>query len=282
MAEQIKITDPLYDNIEVDGVFHDLVLSAPFQRLKEIHQGGAIYLVNPLLNHTRFDHSLGVYWLVTRFGGSIRERVAALLHDLSHTAFSHVIDAVLDHQDEDYHETIFQEVINGSNIPSILARYDLSDALNSFDNCTLLEQPLPAISADRLDYTLRDLFQADLIARQEVKDFLADLAVKDGRFVIATAGSAQWFSQQYKRLNEDYFKRPEHLFANQQLAGIIKKAIADGKLSTTELMSTDADVIRKLNVGGYQEELTALQNLEGFDAFDFRNAAQKLKLRIIT
>jgi HD superfamily phosphohydrolase len=281
-VEQMKIADPLYDNIEVEGVFHALVLSAPFQRLKDIHQGGAIYLVNPLLNHTRFDHSLGVYWLATQFGGSIRERVAALLHDLSHTAFSHVIDAVLDHQEEDYHETIFQDVINDSMIPSVLAKYDLSDALDSFDNYTLLEQPLPAISADRLDYTLRDLFQADLITRQEVRNFLADLAVKDGRFVIATAASEQWFSQQYKKLNENYFKRPEHLFANQRLAQIVKKALADGKLSTIDLMSTDTEVIRKLNASGYQKELTALKNLEGFDEFDFRKAAQKLKTRLIS
>jgi len=282
MVEQMKITDALYDNIEVEGVFYNLVLSTPFQRLKEIHQGGAIYLVNPSLNHTRFNHSLGVYWLVKRFGGSIREQVAALLHDLSHTAFSHVVDAVLDHQDEDYHETIFEDVINGSEIPSILGRYGLNDALHSFDNYTLLEQPLPVISADCLDYTLRDLFQANLIAHHEVKNLLADLTVKDGRFVIATAASAQWFSQQYKRLNEEYFKRREHLFANQQLAEIIKKAIADGKLSTTELMYTDAEVIRKLNASGYREELRALQNLEGFEAFDFKSAAQKLKLRIIT
>ena len=278
----MNLTDTLYDNIEVEGVFQELILSAPFQRLKEIHQGGAIYLVNPLLNHTRFDHSLGVYWLVTRFGGNLRERVAALLHDLSHTAFSHVIDAVLDHKEEDFHETIFQEVLSSSTIPSILARYDLNDALNRFDRYTLLEQPLPEICADRLDYTLRDLFQADMINNDEIKNFLTDLAVKDGKFVISTAASAQWFSQQYKRLNEDYFKRPEHLFANQQLAGIIKKAIADGKLSKTELMSTDAEVIRKLNSSGYQAELTALKSLKGFDAFDFTKAAQKLKVRIMS
>ncbi|RNL51183.1 HD domain-containing protein [Pedobacter jejuensis] len=278
----MNIADTLYGNFEVEGVFQEIVLSAPFQRLKEVHQGGALYLVNPLLNHTRFDHSLGVYWLVTRFGGNLRERAAAMLHDLSHTAFSHVIDAVFDHKEVDFHETIFQEVLSSSTIPSILAKYNLNDILNSFDNYTLLEQPLPEICADRLDYTLRDLYHADMINSNEVKNFLNDLAVKDGKFVISTVASAKWFSQQYKRLNEDYFKKQEHLFANKQLAGIIRKAIIDGNLSKIELMSTDAEVIRKLNSSGYEDELTALKNLEGFDTFDFRKAAQNLKVRIMT
>lgn len=279
MTEKVNFKDPLYGNIQVEGVFKELVLSAPFQRLKDIHQGGAIYLVDPQLNHTRFDHSLGVYWLVTKFGGNLNERVAALLHDLSHTAFSHVIDAVLDYKKEDFHETIFQDVLNSSTIPFILNQYNLNDALNSFNNYTLLEQSLPEICADRLDYTLRDLFQANMIDRDEVSKFLTDLATKDGKFIISTTASTEWFSQQYKILNEDYFKRPEHLFANQKFAGIIKSAISDGKLSKTDLMSTDSEVILKLNSNGYQEELIALKKFEGFDAFDSIVAARKLKVR---
>jgi HD superfamily phosphohydrolase len=32
--------------------------------------------------------------LVRRLGASLEEQIAALLHDVSHTAFSHVIDSV--------------------------------------------------------------------------------------------------------------------------------------------------------------------------------------------
>jgi HD superfamily phosphohydrolase len=42
--------------------------------------------------------------LIWRLGGSLREQLAGLLHDVSHAAFSHLIDHVLDVAEEDYHE----------------------------------------------------------------------------------------------------------------------------------------------------------------------------------
>ncbi|MCX2481595.1 HD domain-containing protein [Pedobacter sp. MC2016-15] len=281
MDEEINIDDALYGSIKIDGVFKELVQSSAFQRLKEINQGGAVFMVNPDSNHTRFDHSLGVYWLVTKFGGDLRERTAALLHDLSHTAFSHVVDAVFDHRNEDYHESIFEEVIRNSTIPSILNKYDLSDALDSFERYTLLEQSLPEICADRIDYTLRDLFQARMITSDEVNSFIADLQIENGKFVISTTASEEWFKYQYKRLNEDYFRRPEHLFANQKMAELLKRAVADGNLSKADLMTTDTEVIRKLKSAGFHEEISALRNLDGFQSFDMKRAAQKLKLRVM-
>ena len=47
---------------------------------------------------TRYEHSVGVMLLARRVGGGLREQVAALLHDVSHTAFSHVIDHVFHDQ----------------------------------------------------------------------------------------------------------------------------------------------------------------------------------------
>ena len=53
------IYDEIYGEFEVDKVLEELILSRPVQRLKEIHQGGASYLVNEKWNVTRFDHSIG-------------------------------------------------------------------------------------------------------------------------------------------------------------------------------------------------------------------------------
>lgn len=51
--------------------------------------------MNKEWNVTRFDHSVGVMLLVKKLGGSVEEQIAGLLHDVSHTAFSHVVDYVL-------------------------------------------------------------------------------------------------------------------------------------------------------------------------------------------
>ncbi len=61
--------------------------------------------------------------LIKLLGGSIKEQIAGLLHDVSHTAFSHVIDFALENINENYHEEIFYEVIENSQIPSILSKH---------------------------------------------------------------------------------------------------------------------------------------------------------------
>ena len=73
---------------------------------------------------------LGVMALVQRLGGGLEEQIAALLHDVSHTAFSHVIDYVFhSHDSQGYHEEHKEAFMAGSDIPAALARhgYDWRD-----------------------------------------------------------------------------------------------------------------------------------------------------------
>ena len=116
----MEISDVIYGHHHIDGVLEELIKSAPVQRLKGIYQGGASFLVNQKWNVTRYEHCIGVMLLIKKLGGTIEEQIAGLLHDVSHTAFSHVVDVVFENQAEDYHENIFQQVIVHSEIPDIL------------------------------------------------------------------------------------------------------------------------------------------------------------------
>ena len=87
-----------------------LIDTPEFQRLKSISQLGLVGLVYPAANHTRFEHSLGVYRLALlylrrlahdeRFAkllGSAEAElliVTALLHDLGHWPFCHAIEDI--------------------------------------------------------------------------------------------------------------------------------------------------------------------------------------------
>ena len=80
-----------------------LVDAPEFRRLANISQLGLVSLVYPAANHTRFEHSLGVYRMALlyldrladndRFEAAVppaaaeRFLVAALLHDLGHWPF---------------------------------------------------------------------------------------------------------------------------------------------------------------------------------------------------
>ena len=88
----------------------ELIDTSDFRRLARISQLGLVTLVYPAANHTRFEHSLGVYRIALlylqrlardeRFANIVDARdaelflVAALLHDLGHWPFCHPIEDV--------------------------------------------------------------------------------------------------------------------------------------------------------------------------------------------
>src|SRR5690625_2624186 len=113
--DEVKVfKDPVHRYIRVnDQVIWDLIATPEFQRLRRIKQLGTTYLVFHGAEHSRFQHSLGVYEIVRRiiddgFSGrpewDDEERLvtlcAALLHDLGHGPYSHAFENVfnLDHE----------------------------------------------------------------------------------------------------------------------------------------------------------------------------------------
>lgn len=103
------IEDPVYGRWKVEEVLGELIHSPPVQRLQKIHPGGAAHLVHSAWNVTRFEHSVGVMLLIRHLGGSLEEQVAGLLHDVSHTAFSHVVDIVVASPEEVFPRPIFRD-----------------------------------------------------------------------------------------------------------------------------------------------------------------------------
>lgn len=242
------LSDNIYGEFEVDKVLEELILSKPVQRLKGVHQGGASYLVNEKWNVTRFDHSIGVMLLIKKLGGSVQEQIAGLLHDISHTAFSHVIDFVFDNQDEDYHEKIYSSVIIDSEIPIILAKYEYNykDILFDDSKWTLLEQSAPELCADRVDYTLRDMFEYGQISFEEVQDFLSNLIVIDGKMYLQSIEIAEWFVQTYYQEVIDFFMDPLNIYGNDILANTLKIALAKKIIGLDDFLGEDEEVIYKI------------------------------------
>src|SRR5215471_4523943 len=81
-----------------------LIDTPEFQRLRRVRQLGLAYFAYQSAEHSRFTHSLGAGHLATRILDKLGHkysitdadrtavRVAALLHDIGHGAFSHVIE----------------------------------------------------------------------------------------------------------------------------------------------------------------------------------------------
>ncbi|MCQ6285793.1 MULTISPECIES: HD domain-containing protein [Bacillus cereus group] len=242
------ISDVLYGEFEVDQVVEELILSKSMQRLKGIHQAGASYLMNEKWNVTRFEHSVGVMLLVKKLGGSVEEQIAGLLHDISHTAFSHVIDYVFDNEDESYHEEIFSSVVKNSEIPAILAKhgYNYEDILLDDSKWTLLERSAPELCADRVDYTLRDMYTYGYISLEEVHSFLEDVIEVEGKMVLQSIEMAEWFTETYYKDVIDFFMKPINIYGNEMLAKTLKLALHKKVIHADDFLLEDDELISKL------------------------------------
>ncbi|QHE54198.1 HD domain-containing protein [Pontibacillus sp. HMF3514] len=244
----MHIEDKIYGSFDInEEVLQELLTSNPVQRLKGIHQGGASYLVNPEWNVTRYDHSVGVMLLIRLLGGSVDEQAAGLLHDVSHTAFSHVIDFVLDYENQDYHEEIFEEVISQSDIPEILKRHGLDIAkVMDEENWKILEQPLPDLCADRIDYTLRDMNQQGMMHQKDIDSLLKSLRFNGEKVYVDDDGAAEWFVRFYYKEVIDYFLHPLNVYGYQVLSQSLKEALQRGVITREDFLLTDEELLHKV------------------------------------
>ncbi|KRF63623.1 hypothetical protein ASG99_05740 [Bacillus sp. Soil768D1] len=281
------ITDNIYGEFEIEKVIEELILCKPVQRLKGIHQGGASYLVNKKWNVTRFDHSIGVMLLIKKLGGSVEEQIAGLLHDVSHTAFSHVVDFVLDNKEEDYHEEIYSTVVKNSEIPTILEKfgYNFEDILQDDSKWTLLEQPAPELCADRVDYTLRDMYEYGHISLEEVQCFLNHLIVVEGKMYLQNIEIAEWFVKTYYKEVIDFFMDPLNIYGNDMLAKILKLSLDKNIISLDDFLSEDEELIYKIKSAEDKELFGLLrklnQNVQVKEDRDNYDLHRKNKVRMI-
>ncbi|WBL20864.1 HD domain-containing protein [Zunongwangia sp. HRR-M8] len=244
----MKYIDKIYGEFEFTDVIEDLINTSVFQRLKGIHQGGAIFLVNPKINHTRFEHSIGVMILIKKLGGSIEEQIAGLIHDISHTAFSHLIDYVLDIEEEDYHEKRFEKVLRDKELNDVLKKYQLDPSkFVDIEKYQLLEYPLPFLSADRIDYTLRDLFQIGKISIKEIIWFLSGLKIVDNRIVLISQEYGKWFQSKYEFLVSEYFGGKQNKEVNILMKEIVKDCLTKGIIQEDDFYQDDFYLINKIN-----------------------------------
>lgn len=276
----IQLDDLLYGKMDFTMVVSDLLKTDAMKRLAGVHQSGAIFLVNPDICHSRLEHAIGVMMLIKKMGGTELEQIAGLLHDVSHTAFSHVGDYIFDNQAEDYHEKVFAEIVYRSEIPDVLLKhgYDLNQVL--YGTFNILEQPLPALCADRLDYTLRDGIHSGIITRQSARKFLNSVVLHDGKLAVNDSTQVEWINKTFEKLNNEVFKLPLYLYANGKMAELIKNFLKRGLLNESDLFKTDTLLLNKIRTSyaGY-EAIKSIKQLRGFSEFMRHGAVPDVKSR---
>ncbi|PCJ55345.1 MAG: hypothetical protein COA73_13570 [Candidatus Hydrogenedentota bacterium] len=102
------ITDSIHGDIHLSELEHKVIDTASFQRLRRIKQLSMGQLTYPNATHSRFAHSLGVLKIMTKVIDATKNngalnlsdiqeqdlRLAALLHDIGHYPYSHLMEKV--------------------------------------------------------------------------------------------------------------------------------------------------------------------------------------------
>jgi hypothetical protein len=260
----VQVADPLHGSVEVDEpVLVDLLTTPALQRLKGVHQAGAVWLVRPERDVTRWEHSVGTMLLVRRLGGCVHEQAAALLHDAGHGAFSHVIDRVFDAADDCWHEREGVAWLARTEAPGVLARHGLDPRrVLAPHGWPLLDRPAPDLCADRIDYALRDAVSEGLVTADEASSFLAAVAVDgDGTVVVTSAAWGTWLAERFARLVDTVYLDPAGLWADWVLATAIRRGLDLGALHRDALLGTDAELLERLRATGDAETVASLAAL---------------------
>lgn len=278
-GEHITIDDPLYGSFQIsEPVLVDMIQNCKtFNRLAQVHQAGACYAVRPeFWNITRKEHSIGVMLLIRRLGGSIEEQLAGLLHDISHTAFSHVIDLVVKSKGHDFHDSLVTRFITQTDVKEVLEKhgYDAKLFAKNLDSCSdfhILECDLPNLCADRIDYTLRDLYFYFNHSQESIHTFVDSLVMVNNGTNIAckTIETAEWFVKGYQE-EINFFFDAVNLYSYDVLADILKQALEKDVISMEEdiIMGTDVSVMERINTSGDE---SLIQQLNGMKRLDYGN-----------
>lgn len=177
LKEEKVFKDPVHKYIYIqDPLIWDLINTSEFQRLRRIRQLGTSYLTFHGAEHSRFNHSLGVYEVArkiisqfernqyTQWNSDNRLLVltAALLHDLGHAPFSHSMERVFGTDHEQWScrlilgDTEVNRVLKG--VSAVFPEQVASLIAKTHPDKLLVSMVSSQLDADRMDYLLRDAY----------------------------------------------------------------------------------------------------------------------------
>jgi len=190
--------DPVHGEVFVPEELMPIVDHPLFQRLRRLSQLALASYVYPSATHTRFSHSLGVFYITSRATDDLATQVYALVHDVGHGPFSHLSEYALARNGHHFdHDERMKEILPELLQDSVLTPREVLSAPLS---------PLVhgGVGTDRLDYLTRDSYFAGVRVGEIAWDrIVRNVSVSNGHLLV-----------RYKVL-----PNVEHLFVSRFILG---------------------------------------------------------------
>ncbi len=264
------IRDPIHGNITLSDIELKLLDTPQLQRMRRIKQNGLCYLIYPAMNSTRFEHSLGVMHLAGRvadhleLGGEekINLRIAGLLHDIGHCAFSHTSDAVLNKIGISHEENSIQMIIR-TEIADILKE----NGINPIEVTELITGRgrfgkiiSSEIDVDKMDYLIRDSYYAGVAyGIIDLERIIYGMKIIKGEMVI-NRGSLEAVESLLISRNMMYqtvYRHHTKRIVESMFSEALNDLLENGKTGYDEfLLMDDIDLVYVLrHSGGYSQDI---------------------------
>ncbi len=260
------IHDPVHGSIKIKGAILELLHSPEIQRLRDIKQLGLTNLVFPGANHTRFEHSLGVYYLTNKICAelNIEKEVlnaAAVLHDSGHLPFSHTFEYLSRiYLKKDHIDLACENVLK---LEDLLEKYNIDPKeVIRIIKCEEEGYKSQIISGDldvdRIDYLLRDSHYTGVAhGIIDVERILKTIEIRDGvlginkKGVLAVEGMLIARDLMYTSV---YFHKTARI-CESMLGRAVESILEDEKIEEIVKM-TDSELLCLLkNSEGFSKEI---------------------------
>lgn len=232
-------------------VIDKLLKSFAVDRLKSINQGGPCLYFGLVNDFSRYDHSIGVMHLIKIFGGSLMEQIVGLLHDSSHTAFSHLAETIFENKNHDkgYQDKIHLIFLDKSGTYKILESYgvkieDLDPDCGKYE---ILERSLPFMCADRIEYNLHTGIAFNLLNKEELNSILNSLKYENSTWYFSDKENAKKFALLSLYFTKEFWASDWNFVLYKFFAEGIKRALDLNAINLKLLnYGKDIDVIEKM------------------------------------
>lgn len=258
----------IYGNYQIKELLIKLINSPTIERLKKISQRGASEYYEPYKNFmSRYDHSIGVLALLIRYKQGMPTQIAGLLHDASHTVFSHVGDFLFKHKNQlsSYQDDIQEWFLKKQGINEILKKYNysLQEILHKSGAHKALEQDLPDICIDRLEYNLRIGLEKEFINLNDIETILNNLNYKNEKWFFTNRNIANIFASISLNMTKSDWANPINILSYLSLAKAMRIALEKNIITKNEIhFSTDDIIWNKLKNSKNKEISFFLKQVE--------------------
>ncbi len=280
------IMDPVHGDIGLSELETKIIDTPAFQRLRRLKQLGFASLVYPNASYSRFAHSLGVLHIASRVAEVFERkklidedavkklRIAALLHDIGHYPYSHLMEYI---EWEQPSERFLQKEGSEAKPTSVSDNYPPHEELGKLivsqrkDIAGLLEKEgidtneigalikgehpdIPnilhkSLDVDRLDYLVRDSLNTGLpYGRVDLNYILNNLVIADGKEIVlknkARLSAEHLLLARYFMFNAVYLHKTifgfEELVRKTLLLFMKKKEIYTSGSEIEKMVTTDS------------------------------------------